>query len=182
MNPVKVLVDFYKQQGISCEEILTDPVFKSLSLDQQVDALRKYGAEIQSGIKPTSITRSTLSNSGRGALVGAAVITPIAIRHALGFPVPPPMNRPLLYGLAVGAGAAVGAVSGALHGRREQRNKEQVNKYLSALADDNKNSIKLLSTYRPSGSPYVPKHPLIRENAALAHDLIQEFKSLYSQE
>jgi len=134
MNPVQTLIEFYREKGISLEEIIGDAVFKSLTLDQQVDALRTYASEIQSGMKAPSPIKTILGKAAVGAGLGA-------IATVLG-------GNPHIVTKVwnVGGGALLGATIGKLQSNQQQGHYESMNRYLSSLADDKSNAVKAIST------------------------------------
>lgn len=154
MDPIKVLVDFYKERGVSCEKILQDPVFSRLTLAQQIDALHQHADEIQSGIHTAKPATTILKSMLKGVLGGAAMSVPaMLLGHGrkLGHPL---LNSVALSGIV--GGAAVGTAAGIATARGETKHKASVNKYLSQLHKDPSAAIKLLSENKPLKTSAVP--------------------------
>lgn len=164
MNPVQTLIELYKERGISCDEIVNDPVFKSLSLDAQVDALRKYGTQIQAGIKtPASTGKNVLRKAGIGALAGGVVSLPSLLSYGvqtLATKSAPPISHLLGAAWAVGGGALLGAALGKLESVKHQEYNASANRYLNALNSDDSNAIKLISIAGKKPGAIAVKVPL----------------------
>lgn len=66
------LLDFYKSKGINLEQILDDPMFKQLSLDTKILAIKKYANAISENVK-RGLTKRDVSS-----IVGSMIYDGIA--------------------------------------------------------------------------------------------------------
>lgn len=174
------LVESYKEKGVSTHQLLRDPLFLSLPLDKQVEAVQAYAGVLAQGSKLAPqgkvLSRAVLGGVTAGVFAG--------LPFSFGF-------RNLQSRLAIGLGSgllggAIGAASGVIMHRAEKNRFETTNKYLAHLSEnpDVRTSVKVLdanrkyeprtvnSIVRSMGSP---EEALIEKAVGLANKLKEPF-------
>lgn len=146
---VNSIVEGYKEkhrsQKVSMHELLRDPLFLSLPLDKQVEAVQMYSNVIVNTPPPSLsriMTKSIISGAGAGLFAS--------------FPVVASMKRPIYKATVAATGAGLGAMMGAVSGKLmhsgDKARYENTNKYLIHLTKSDKpdipNSVKVLDINR----------------------------------
>jgi hypothetical protein len=122
------IVESYKEKGISTHDLLKDPLFLSLPLERQVEAVQAYAGVLAQGSKIASPGRLLSKAVLSGTLTGVFAGLPFIVSHS---------NPQTKLGIGIGAGilgAIAGGVSGALMHNSDKKRFETTNKYLVQLA------------------------------------------------
>lgn len=140
------LVESYKEKGISTHNLLKDPLFLSLPVEKQVEAVQAYAGVLAQNSKiPTKskvLTKAIIS----GATSGAIASVPFTLGYS---------NPQTRLALGIGStvlGGMIGGVSGLLMHKAEKDRFETTNKYLIRLSKasnpDIPTSVKVLDANR----------------------------------
>lgn len=104
------LLDFYKSRGINMDQILDDPLFKSLSLETKLKAIKQYANIISEGT-PRGITKKDLSGI-LSSMIYDGVSTGIAA-YGTAAAASKLFSNGKIYGPAVIGVGLAGAIAGA---------------------------------------------------------------------
>lgn len=144
---VNAIVESYKQKGVSTHEILKDPLFLSLPLEKQVEAVQAYAGVLSAGSKRDSAGKILGKAILQGAATGAFLSVPFMAKSQGGWPA-----RLVIGGIsALTGGLTVGLPSGISLLKGEKERFEGTNKYLMKVLDkrhDVPNAVKVLDINR----------------------------------
>jgi hypothetical protein len=165
---INSLVEAYKRKGIPMQELLTDPVFSSLPIEKQLDAVQAYAGVLQAGSQAPKARPLVARSAGIGAMSGAFAGLPIAflkLKLPLGNSIAAKVGQ--MAGVSL-VGAGFGALAGYLDHQKNKRNFETTNRYLTKIKDTGSfsDSVELLSDKRRqkfSGPPPISASDLLRQ-------------------
>lgn len=144
------LVEIYKADGRSMQDIINDTVFKSLPIEQQVRVIEAKGPDISKGSKPPSLRNTILRSMGGGLIAGglAGGAAVMAQGTLFGKTV---MALPTIIGSTI-----VGGLAGAYKGKKNQENYDTTNRYLSRIGSSSnklENTLRAILSKRDYASP-----------------------------
>lgn len=133
---VAALITSYKNRGVDMSHLLTDPVFRSLPVQSQIQALQSHASELEAGIS-SGLNREDvghtvaqgLSTGLKGALLGGSLGTLIAASR--------PGNLTPVKGALIGAGmlGGLGALMSGFHTEGRVRDRREVKNALKGLSE-----------------------------------------------
>jgi hypothetical protein len=141
---VNSIVEGYKTKGVDMHTLLADPLFLSLPLDKQVEAVQIYAPMIANGSR----------TPGRSKIMAKAVLSGAGAGFFSSMPFMSKVKTPLMAGVLGAAGAilggTVGAISGNMMYNSDRGRRETTNKYLIRLSKspDVPTAVKVLDVNR----------------------------------
>jgi hypothetical protein len=147
---VNSLVQAYKNKGVPMQDLLNDPVFSSLPIEKQLDAVQAYAGVLLAGSQAPKAKSLIARSAGIGAMSGAFASLPILLTSMKG-----PMAGVIaakvgqMVGLSL-AGAGIGSFAGYLDHLKNKKQFETTNRYLTRIKDTRgfDDSVALLSEKR----------------------------------
>lgn len=129
---VNSLVESYKEQGLSTHELLKDPVFTSLPIEKQIEAVQAYAGVLQVGGKNPSPGKLLAKSIVKGIMTGAATM-------ALPLMALPKLDPAKRLGTIIAGGifgGGLGAISGGVDYSHKKQEFDSTNKYLIHLQNN----------------------------------------------